>query len=313
MRLIALLAAFIGASCAPTYEIRPAAGGSVGAAGERGLSMYADPHAWKGDPYDLPNYLTPIAVQLVNYTGGDIRVTYSDFSLVDQNGFRYAAINPYTGTPAGPRIGSNWPIRLDDYDDDGWDDNEVMLASFGSQGTGGGLSSTMTGGLTSGLEYARSAGWRDPGLLVAAGRPIGPQRTPVFATTRLYTVAAPRGAAPAPPPVVQVPGRRFYVYPRSRAWFNYYAPWPYDFYYPPDYGSYVYGWSSGYYPQSPSEDVQRLGLPEGVLKPGGSVSGFLYFQNAGARASQLRLVWHAETPQGQRAATLRVDFVVRPR
>jgi hypothetical protein len=62
----------------------------------------------------------------------------------------------------------------------------------------------------------------------------------------------------------------------------------------------------------PSSDVRRLALPEGVIEPGGSVSGFLYFQNAAARAERLELSWHVRTPAGGHVARLRVAFVIEP-
>jgi hypothetical protein len=142
-----------------------------------------------------------------------------------------------------------------------------------------------------------------------AGKPVGPQQNPAYTTARLLVAPGARSAL-APRSVVVAPARRFFVHPRASAYFTYYSPWPYSFLLPPDYGAYVYGWSAAYYPQAPSQDVKRYGLPEGVIKPGGSVSGFLYFQNAGARATRLRLVWRALTPQGQPVTTLRTDFVV---
>lgn len=140
------------------------------------------------------------------------------------------------------------------------------------------------------------------------GRPVGPQRIPTFTRGR---VVVPRGpSVHGPTRVVPGPGRHFYVYPRSHAYFGFYAPWPYPFFWPPYYGLYVYPWSAGYYPQQPSADVLRLGLPEGVVKPGGQISGFVYFQNAAAQATSLQLVWNARTPDGKEVGKLGIPFVV---
>ena len=54
----------------------------------------------------------------------------------------------------------------------------------------------------------------------------------------------------------------------------------------------------------------RLGLPEGVIKAGGKISGFVYFQNASTRGTSLNLVWHANNPRGQSIANVTVPFVV---
>ena len=110
---------------------------------------------------------------------------------------------------------------------------------------------------------------------------------------------------------VQVaPHPGFYVYPRYHGYFHYYAPWPSYYYWPPYYGAYVYYWDYHYYPAPPSYDVMRLGLPEGVVKSGGRVSGFVYFQNAATRAKNLKLTWAVHTAGGKRIASLDVPFVI---
>ena len=66
------------------------------------------------------------------------------------------------------------------------------------------------------------------------------------------------------------------------------GPWIY----PPYYGDWVFFWGPSYYPARPSMEVLELGLPEGVLPPGGRVSGYLYFKRAtGARQGALDLSW----------------------
>src|SRR2546423_5202148 len=50
---------------------------------------------WNGYPEDLTDYITPVAVELYNNSPYEVRVSYGDFSLTDQRGFRYAAINPF--------------------------------------------------------------------------------------------------------------------------------------------------------------------------------------------------------------------------
>jgi hypothetical protein len=99
---------------------------------------------------------------------------------------------------------------------------------------------------------------------------------------------------------------------RRRAPYPYYG-WPlyvgpaYPYY--PYYHAHVLVWSGPSYPE-PSPEVRRLALPEGVIKAGGEISGFLYFQNALERADRLELVWHVRTPRGQELATLKIPFVI---
>jgi hypothetical protein len=90
----------------------------------------------------------------------------------------------------------------------------------------------------------------------------------------------------------------------------YYRPWPFFYYWPPYYGAYVYPWDYRYYPTAPSEDVVRLGLPEGVLEPGGRISGFVYFQNAATHENRLNLAWNAHTVDGRSVASVAVPLVV---
>ena len=105
----------------------------------------------------------------------------------------------------------------------------------------------------------------------------------------------------------------FYVHPRHHAYFGFYSPWPDYYYWPPYYGTYVYAWGGPYvyYPSPPSSDVLALGLPEGVVNTGGSVSGFIYFQNAAARGPiGLRLIWSPRTPNGKRLPRVSIPFVM---
>ena len=105
--------------------------------------------------------------------------------------------------------------------------------------------------------------------------------------------------------------RHFYVHPRRHFFSHFYGPWPYYYYWPPYYGTYVYTWGWPYYPGPPSNDVRRLGLPEGVVKTGGRVEGFVYFQNALARGpTGFRLVWSPRTPEGKRLPQLSIPFVM---
>ena len=57
--------------------------------------MVAFANQWDAYPFDLADYVTPIAVELYNPGPNEVRVSYVDLALRDASGFRYAAINPY--------------------------------------------------------------------------------------------------------------------------------------------------------------------------------------------------------------------------
>ncbi|MFP2962729.1 hypothetical protein ACLEPN_34415 [Myxococcus sp. 1LA] len=62
----------------------------------------------------------------------------------------------------------------------------------------------------------------------------------------------------------------------------------------------------------PTQDMLQRALPEGTLEPGGSMTGFLYFQGVGAREGQVvlqaRLV---DAERGEPLGTLDIPFQVR--
>jgi hypothetical protein len=53
----------------------------------------------------------------------------------------------------------------------------------------------------------------------------------------------------------------------------------------------------------PTPEVQRMGLPEGVLDNGGQISGFLFFENATGRERKLLFKADLEEGQGDRTVT----------
>jgi hypothetical protein len=83
--------------------------------------------------------------------------------------------------------------------------------------------------------------------------------------------------------------------PWRRAWA--YDPFYYDTYYP--------RWTV----KLPTADMLEMAIPEGVIEPGGSVTGFLYFPEIGGEAE--RLMFRAELmdgQDGQRVGALEVPF-----
>jgi hypothetical protein len=98
------------------------------------------------------------------------------------------------------------------------------------------------------------------------------------------------------------PAYRWY-YPGLRAW---YRPLPYD---PMFYDTYYARWRV----PLPTEDMLRGALPEGVLEPGGSVSGFLHFPDVPRDAHGVFTFRAsvAEDGDGQTVASLDVPLVPR--
>jgi hypothetical protein len=281
-----LAVAFFGLGCSRTYIIQPASGGAVATASTTGVSMSAEPNAWNGNPTDLAEYLTPIWIGIVNQRRADVRVSYADFALTDESGFRYAAINPYNGQAAPPpppapaqpkspppaapppKEPAPPPAAAPPSSEDGRV-REILLLPDEAAPT----------------DLSERQPRADVVLARYGGHGGG------------YVHGGPQ------------PGPGLYVHPYYHGYFHYSAPGPYSYYWPPYYGAYVYYWDAHYYPAAPSYDVLRLGLPQGFAKPGGSVSGFVYFQNAATRAGRLTLTWAVHLANGQRLATLSIPLV----
>jgi hypothetical protein len=263
-------------------------GGTVGTASTTGLTMSAEPNAWSGHPTDLGDYLTPIRIGIVNQRRADVRVSYADFALTDESGLRYAAISPYTGQvssappPSVPPHPPPGPLPAKPLPPASPPPAAPPPAGDNPDGAG-----------------------REILLIPGEGEPDAPTRRAPLAF-ELVRYGGGHGGGHVHMGPRPAPG--FYVHPHYHGYFHYYAPWPY--YWPPYYGPYVYYWDYHYYPAAPSYDVMRLGLPEGVVKSGGSVSGFVYFQNAATRATSLKLTWAVHTADGKSVASLSVPFVI---
>lgn len=307
LRLPSLLL-ILSSGCATTYTIVPAKGQPVAEAHHAGLTLIADAAVWEASPHDLPSYLTPIWVEIVNRTKDNLVVSYADFSLIDERGFRYAAINPYTGralpppppasAPAKPAPPASAPVKpappasapaepAPRHEGESVENqtapSPVLLAS---------LEPVALGSRSSRVRVHKTADRR----IARRGHPRrGYHRYPRRGS---YGRRYPRGG--------------FYVYPRSHLYFHYYAPWPGLVYYPPYYHMYVHTWGAPYYPYPPTDEIRDIGLPEGVVKPGGGVSGYVYFQNATRRGKHLILSWQARTPGGASVATLDLRFKIVP-
>lgn len=245
----------LAAGCATSPTILPAGGlpQATAAAGPGSISVFES--RWDGEPSDLTDFVTPVAVELVNTGTEPVRVSYFDFALTDERGTRYAALNPFVTaqSEAGPA-------------------GDMRGTLVAGRGHFIGAPRAHVGAprfVPAPVHHV----WRPrphltlhPRVIVRAGVHIGP---PAW-----------RGYTPLP-----------YYRPWFGAGFNYWnAPWLY----PPGYATWVWAWSPAFYPGSrtPPSDVLNNGLPEGVLEPGGHASGFLYFQRAHAEAQALSLSWN---------------------
>jgi hypothetical protein len=300
--------AAVMAGCTTSYVVVPATGGRVAAASTRGISMAAYPETWDGHPTDLPDYLTPIWIDIVNQTSKTVRLRYEDFALTDQSGFRYSAISPYSGQPqlshesttthtpppAEPepvRPAPSTPAPEQPSTTPPPSGDDVQPAPAPTPGPGAGLteeSTPWTGSPDRG-SAARI-------LLVRDGRGRGGVRRGGFRGHGRFH----GGFGPTFHTHVFIGPGPFY-----RPWWPYWwGPYPYY------YGPYVYSWDYRYYPGAPSADILRLGLPEGDLQPGGRVSGFVYFQNATTRPGRLELTWNVHTVEGASIARISVPMLV---
>jgi hypothetical protein len=290
-RMFLALSCLLFAACGPEFAVVPRGGiDRVVAQGQgpaNGVTMVAFSNQWDAYPFDLADYVTPIAVELYNPGPYEVRVSYVDLALRDGSGFRYAAINPYI--PA-TTVGENdepilapppKPVLLAS-------NGPIVLASnhSGFHGGGGGFHGGFSGGRVVGPPPARSG--PPPARGGVGGRVIGPPA---------------RGGV-----IVGAPGGRrfgsswgygggrwngYLVHGGLRPYYGFGAGyWGGPWMYPPYYSDWVFFWGPSYYPARPSTEVLEAGLPEGVLPAGARVSGFLYFKRAtAAHQGALDLSW----------------------
>ncbi len=289
------------AGCGPEFAVVPRDGAPRITSTVGPISITAYAQEWDGEPSDLPDYMTPVAVELYNAGPYEVRVAYSDFALRDSSGFRYGAINPFL---PGEQMAANAAKRpltmpmaqpLDAAGDDALADNDmpagnialrggVLVAALdapflmarggggggggGGHGGGGGGGGGHYGGGGGGGGHAFVGSYQYGGRYHLSGAPLAAHRWGNWTGFHFY------GGL-----------RRYYG--------GYGTYWGGPFYYPPYYWNWVNWWGPSYYPSGPTEDVVGYALPEGVLQPGGRVSGFLYFKKATAEGRALDLAWSA--------------------
>jgi hypothetical protein len=284
--LAALTFSLAALGCGPEYAVRPTGGLPQAEATGAGLTMTAFAEQWESSPYDLADYVTPVAVALYNVGPEEVRVSLMDFQLRDQDGVRYAAINPFlpaasigarpAGLPARAHAAAAAPSP-------GPPSEGVEVAARG-----------VSVGPPSGARGAPGGGYRFSPR-PSGGVTIGPQ------LGRRWS------------PSVSAPGA-WHGFLVSGGLRGYYGPgaiyYGGVFAYPPYYSDWVYPW--GYqYPLRPSTDVLALALPEGVLPAGAQVNGFIYFKNATQRgARRLDLAWEMHDASGRALGSLHVPLDV---
>jgi len=302
-------------ACGPEFAVVPRGGlDRVVAEGQgpaNGVTMVAFANQWDAYPFDLADYVTPIAVELYNPGPYEIRISYVDLALRDGSGFRYAAINPYI--PATSVGEAETPILPQP-------EKPVLLAANGPL-----VVAVSSGGHGGGGHFGGGAHFGGGGHY--GGRVVGPPARGGFGGRAI--IPAPgrpgmRGGVIIGPPGVHRPGgygwgyvgggwNGFRVHGGLRPYYGWgVGYWGGPWIYPPYYADWVFFWGPAYYPARPSTEVLELGLPEGVLSPGGRVSGFLYFKRAtGAHQGALDLSWDVHDAQtGASLGSLHVPLEV---
>ncbi len=275
-RFMALMATLglSGTACITPYDIQPATGGTVGVSSNSALTMRVNPNAWHSEPVDLESYLTPLAVDLTSQQASDVWISYADFSLVDEWGVRYRVISPFEQRPEPPaRPAPPAPVKLPPPPPKVQPLPPAATPPASSPDENDGLDDSWRQYFDRDpLEQRTSRGSTSGQILLVQYQPQNGGLAAGVAESR--DPSARRGL-----------GRTYY-------------------------GPFVDRWDERYYPESPSYDVIRLGLAEGMLKTGERVSGFIYFQNATNNPARLQLTWTAHSPDGRTVASLTIPFTV---
>ncbi|HEY0840277.1 MAG TPA: hypothetical protein VGD74_08825 [Vulgatibacter sp.] len=274
--LAATVALALTGACAHQNVLIPAPGAALasdgGATGKAaGVRIDVRGDAWKGDPRNLGDYLTPVLVEIANDGDRPIQVRYSDFALVGQSGFRYAALPPFK--PMGTAYGS-----LEDGGDPGAQGVDEWAAPPRPD-----IDAPASVGATASGSRARS---RDGDASAA----------PATETAGHPSL-----------PLMHAGHRHFFVAPYQAPYYGYFSPWPYPFGFDSLYwGQYYYAWVE----PLPTPTMMNDALPEGVLEPGGSIGGFVYFQNVTPREGRVTFLAHfVDAKNQQSVGEIRVPLV----
>lgn len=101
----------------PDVGAQPVTGDeSTAYAEQQGVHFYADGAAWKGDPPQLAQVMTPVLITIDNRSSRSLRLSYSDLRLVGSSGFVYPAMAPMPGRNIVSSIdGQKCMVVLADY------------------------------------------------------------------------------------------------------------------------------------------------------------------------------------------------------
>lgn len=103
-------------------------------------------------------------------------------------------------------------------------------------------------------------------------------------------------------------GQNFLVAPWAARYYRGVAPWYGPFPYDPVYYNRWYGaWPTNL----PNDEVIRHALPEGVLQPGGKVTGFLYFKDQPAGTALSFYAALVDANSGESFGTVAIPFTVK--
>ena len=103
-------------------------------------------------------------------------------------------------------------------------------------------------------------------------------------------------------------GSGFFVAPERARLYRGVLPWHGAFPYDPVYYNRWYGaWPASL----PNEELLRQGLPEGVLQPGGRLSGFLYFKDQPKGTALTFYASLVDAENGQSFGTVAIPFTVK--
>jgi hypothetical protein len=88
-------------ACIPETHLQPrpdarslAGEPSAAVAESAGVRLIADGAAWNGNPSNLERRLTPVEIRLENHSGRALKIRYTDFDLLGESHFQYAALAP---------------------------------------------------------------------------------------------------------------------------------------------------------------------------------------------------------------------------
>lgn len=246
--------------------------------GARVPAMTVRAAVWRGSPARLAGRVTPLAVTIRNDTGTPIRVSFADFSLFDERGNRYAVVSPFLLTTAqreAPRAALEPEF-------------ELRLVKYPV------APNLEERQLEQRLRF--SAGMAAPyGVYPSGGVP--PAYAPLRAPHHRFE-----------------PRRRFLLSVRDQSMPEAAGLRGAAVGTPPGYDALVVSWSTVLPDQPVPTAVLASALPEGVIRPGGEVQGFLYFENATLRANVIQLVWNVHSADdGAVVGTMTSSFRVMGR